>query len=468
LFAAALLVASPASAAWQSNFGFGATLQADLYTPTTVAASPAVLVAIHYCSGNKSNAHGWFDSYADKNGFYIIAPDAGKNCFDSSASRDGDKAAIVKMVQYLIDNKSADKNRVFAAGFSSGGCMTNTLLAIYPDVFAGGAAMPGFPAGGWPAGDTSCTKCGSSPPSTDGKYWGDIARKAFAWNGTYPCSQQWVGGADEYNFNGWLPAVAAQFQNLSNLSAGTADSSAPSGWSRTVYKDASGNVRLQTNLKAGQKHDLTGSGLPGYVVAFLGLDKPTGSCGVTSPGAGGAGGGSGAGGGGASDAAAGGVGGGRDAGSGFRDGALPGNGGGPGSGGVSAGSGGAGGVSGNGGAGGGVVGTGGTTVAASGSGGVVASGGSPKGGSSGTGGAPGAGGSSATGGSSGNGGASAGSGGANSGTGVGTGGSTASGDTGSSGCGCALGSARYSNCMPSALFLVGLALILRRLTRPPR
>ena len=38
-------------------------------------------------------------------------------------------------------------SRVFAAGMSSGGCMTNTLVAVYPDVFAGGSAMPGFPAG---------------------------------------------------------------------------------------------------------------------------------------------------------------------------------------------------------------------------------------------------------------------------------------------------------------------------------
>jgi acetylxylan esterase len=51
------------------------------------------------------------------------------------------------MVDYVVTNKHADKSRVFAAGMSSGGCMTNTLLAIYPDVFAGGSAMPGFPAG---------------------------------------------------------------------------------------------------------------------------------------------------------------------------------------------------------------------------------------------------------------------------------------------------------------------------------
>lgn len=285
---AGLLCAAGAQAgSWANSAPFGATLKGDLYTPTTPAASPAILVVIHMCTGHSSTVHGWFDSFADQNGFYLIAPDAGKQCFDSSASRDGDKAAIVKMVDYVVTNKNADKTRVFAAGMSSGGCMTNTLLAIYPDVFVGGSAMPGFPAGGWPSGDTTCTKCSSTPPSTDGKYWGDIARKAFTWSGTYPCSQQWVGGGDEYNFNGWLPAVAAQFQNLSNLSAGTAGTGAPSGWTRTVYKDSAGNVRLETNLgPSSQKHDLetVNPTLYGKVVSFLGLDKPTGACGSATTG----------------------------------------------------------------------------------------------------------------------------------------------------------------------------------------
>jgi hypothetical protein len=287
LFAAAfgLLAASPARAgSWQNSFsGFGATLQGDLYTPTTPAASPAVLVAIHMCTGHSTTVHGWFDSYADKQGFYIIAPDAGKQCFDSSASRDGDKAAIVKMVSYLLTQKNADKNRVFAAGMSSGGCMTNTLLAIYPDVFAGGSAMPGFPAGAWPAGDIVCSKCGSTPPSTDGAYWGNMARAVFSWSGARPCSQQWVGGGDQYNFNGWLPAVAAQFQNLSSLGSGM-PATGRSGWTRTVYKDSAGNVRLETNLgPTSQMHDLetVNPTLYGDVITFLGLDKATGSCGLT-------------------------------------------------------------------------------------------------------------------------------------------------------------------------------------------
>ncbi len=288
---AGLLFAGGAHAgSWQNNFAFGSTLNGDLYTPTTPAASPAILVVIHMCTGHSTTVHGWFDQYADAQGFYLIAPDAGKQCFDSSATRSGDRAAIVTMVDYVLTNMHANKERVFSAGMSSGGCMTNTLLAIYPDVFAGGSAMPGFPAGGWPAGDTTCTKCGSTPPSLDGTYWANMAKAAFSWSGTYPCSQQWVGGGDQYNFNGWLPAVAAQFQTLGNLGAGAAGTGAPSGWTRTVYKDSSGNIRLETNLgPTSQMHDLETVNPPlyGNVVTFLGLDKPTGACGLATTGDGG-------------------------------------------------------------------------------------------------------------------------------------------------------------------------------------
>ncbi len=400
--AAGLLWPAAAHAgSWQSNAPFGATLQGDLYTPTTPASPPAILVAIHYCTGHASNTHSWFQSAADQNGFYIVSPDAGKQCFDSSLGRSGDRAAIVKMVNYVITNKGGDKDRVFAAGLSSGGCMTNTLLAIYPDVFAGGSAMPGFTAGGWPANDTTCTKCGSSPPSTDGKYWGDMARNVFAWDGTRPCSQQWVGGGDEYNFNGWLPAVAAQFQNLSNLGAGMSGTGAPSGWTRTVYKDTDGNVRLETNLgPTSQRHDLTGANLFGQVVTFLGLDKPTGACGLmTTSGTGGMGGAGGASSGGASGA--GGAGSGGAAGTGAIAGA----------GGMNAG-----------------ASSGGASVGGAGAGGAGAGGASGTGGMMSTGGASGTGGMS-TGGSSGNGGSTAGDTAAGGSQSAGTGGSGATGGT---------------------------------------
>jgi len=440
------------------NFGSGVSLKGDLYTPTTPAASPAVLVAIHMCTGHSTTVHGWFDSYAEKQGFYIIAPDAGKNCFDSSASRDGDKAAIVAMVNYVLMNKAADKTRVFAAGMSSGGCMTNTLLAVYPDVFAGGSAMPGYPAGAWPAGDTQCQLCGSAPSSSQlNMDWAGKATSVFKWSGTYPCSQQWVGGGDEYHFNDWLPAVAKQFQTLAKLGSGMS-ATGRSGWARTVYKDSAGNVRLETNLgPSNQKHDLetVNPTLYGDVITFLGLDKATGACGMDSSGSG-SGGGTGMGGGPMGN-------GGRMGGNGGR----PGNAGGAsGSGGTTAGSGGT--MAGSGGAtagSGGAANTGGTT-GTTGSGGV-------SGGSGGSGGRASSGGIDGTGGMLASSGGNTSSGGQTSGGGAtGSGGNpSASGGSGSGenggGGGCAVAGGARSGLL-ATLFFAACALVLRRRARPRR
>ncbi len=457
--AAGLLTASPAFAgSWQNNFAFGASLNGDLYTPSKLASPPAILVVIHMCTGHSTTVHGWFDSYADANGFYLIAPDAGKNCFDASAARSGDKAAVVTMVNYLITNKGADKTRVFAAGMSSGGCMTNTLLAVYPDVFAGGSAMPGFPAGGWPAGDTSCTKCSSQPPSMTGAQWAALATNVFKWSGQYGCSQQWVGGGDEYNFNGWLPTVVLQMQTLGNLGSATSEASWSdhSGWTRTVYKDSSGNVRLETNLgPSSQKHDLETVNPTLYkdVISFLGLDKPSGACGLSTTsttGSAGASGGTGTGG------AAGAKGTGGATGTGGAGG-VKGTGGATGSGGA-AGAKGTGGATGTG----GVPGTGGATGTGGnkGTGGATGTGGQTGTGGAATGGATGSGGS-ATGGVSGEGGASSGEGGSSQ-TGGTTGGDSAA------GCSCALDRGPTHGAPLAILLGIALAITGRRRRRARR
>ena len=97
-----LLASGPARAAsWKTNVNYGASTPMDLYVPDGVGASPAVVVSLHYCGGSASNAHGWFQSYADTNKFLIIAPKSAGSCFDAGLGRSGERANIVKMVEYL-------------------------------------------------------------------------------------------------------------------------------------------------------------------------------------------------------------------------------------------------------------------------------------------------------------------------------------------------------------------------------
>ena len=140
--AAVLVAASPARAAsWKTNVNYGATTPMDLYVPDGVTGSPAVVVSLHYCGGSAANAHGWFQSYADTNKFLIIAPKSAGSCFDAGLGRSGERANIVKMVDYVAMNNNADRKKVYAAGPSSGACMAQALAASYPDVFAGASSL---------------------------------------------------------------------------------------------------------------------------------------------------------------------------------------------------------------------------------------------------------------------------------------------------------------------------------------
>ncbi len=51
------------------------------------------------------------------------------------------------MVAHAIQAHDLDGERVFITGLSAGGAMAAAMLAIYPDLFAGGAVIAGLPYG---------------------------------------------------------------------------------------------------------------------------------------------------------------------------------------------------------------------------------------------------------------------------------------------------------------------------------
>jgi acetylxylan esterase len=125
--------------------------------------------------------------YADKYGFIIIVPATTDsktrtaNCWDKSSkeglTRDGggDSTGLVNQVRYVLDKYKADPARVFVTGGSSGGMITNVLLAQYPDVFAGGASFSGGPYAGGVEGIR-----GAAPGLAGGRPKGT---KYMAWHG---------------------------------------------------------------------------------------------------------------------------------------------------------------------------------------------------------------------------------------------------------------------------------------------
>jgi len=276
-----------------------------LYTPNGVFSHPPILVGVHACHGKGTDvcASGTpFAAQADKYGFLLVCPSAvsSDGCWDVHSTAvlthggGGDASGIVSMVNYVVQNKNGDVNRVFVAGHSSGGMMTNVLIGSYPDVFKAGSAYAGVPfacfAQGSVDGSGWNASCANGNVSKTGPQWGNLVRGAFAgFTGPRPRMQLWHGTAD----------VTVKFQNFgeeikqwtnvlgaSETPATTENNAIQSGWIRTRYVDGRGVVQVEAIQETGQPHNLVL--VLAEAVRFFGLD---GSMPVPDAGASGSGGG---------------------------------------------------------------------------------------------------------------------------------------------------------------------------------
>jgi poly(hydroxyalkanoate) depolymerase family esterase len=408
-----------------------------IYVPDKPATKPPILVVSHFCGGSASAVFdqartGGIVKAADMYGFIMVVPQTTNNassakCWDVGSTKSlthdggGDTQAVAQMVKYTINKYGANPDRVYATGDSSGGMMTQALLAVYPDVFKAGSSFAGVAAGCWSAGWSAASNwggtCAGGNYSQTAQQWGDKVRAMYpGYSGHRPRVQLFHGDADvTINYKNLAEGIkewtnvlglpTAPTSTEMNLTLGSHKAT------RQRWQNSCPYVTLEAIVSIGGDHGPSDALFNStYVIPFLGLDK-TGdvdpeiaACGA---GGGGRGGASGAGG-----AAAGGGG----------AGAMTGSGGAHGNGGAS---GSAGGASASGGSGsGGTSASGGT----SGSGGTTASGGATaSGGSTSSGGSASSGGSTGSGGQSSSGGVTASSGGSN-----GSGGSNNSGSGGAS------------------------------------
>jgi endo-1,4-beta-xylanase len=129
------MTARPAAAATLTPVtGFGANptnLGMYVYVPEKVAARPALLVAVHYCSGSAQAFFGGvardYVTAADRYGYVILFPEATRDghCFDVSTpqalKRDGgsDSTGIAAMVRYAQRTYHTDPARTYLTGTCS-------------------------------------------------------------------------------------------------------------------------------------------------------------------------------------------------------------------------------------------------------------------------------------------------------------------------------------------------------------
>lgn len=288
-----LLAPSPASAATLTEVtGFGynpSNLQMYEYVPNTVKPNPAILVAVHYCTGSGPAMYSGteYASLADRYGFIVVYPSVTRSskCFDVASPgalrHDGnsDPAGIVSMVQWEVRNRGADANRVYATGISSGAMMTNVLLGDYPDVFKAGAAFAGVPFGCFATtnGSEWNSDCANGLITKTPQQWGDLVRGAYpGYTGPRPRMQIWHGTNDDVLRYPNFGEQVKQWTNVLGVSQTPSFTDSPqASWTRTRYGGTGATAPVEAISIQGGTHNVYATGMSARVLEFMGLTSST-------------------------------------------------------------------------------------------------------------------------------------------------------------------------------------------------
>jgi poly(hydroxyalkanoate) depolymerase family esterase len=177
------------------------------FVPRKARAGAPLVVALHGCgqtAASYDHGIGW-SRLAERLGFALLLPEQKRSnnfnrCFGwfcpGDMERDaGEPLSIRQMIARMVSDHRLDPARVFITGLSAGGAMTCTMLATYPDVFAGGAIVAGMPyKSAYGRMDAlSAMVHGRVRPAA---IWAGLVRTASPHRGNWPRVSVWHGTED--------------------------------------------------------------------------------------------------------------------------------------------------------------------------------------------------------------------------------------------------------------------------------
>jgi poly(hydroxyalkanoate) depolymerase family esterase len=235
------------------------------YVPANVPANAPLVVALHGCT-QPANAYpntGW-SALADQLKFYVLYPEQLKEnnqniCFNwfepgDIARGQGEALSIKQMVDKMKLDHSIDGRRVFVTGLSAGAAMTLVMAATYPDVFAGAAPMAGVP---YKCAMTMTDAFSCMAPGADKTpaAWADLVRNAYAgYTGPYPKISIWHGTGDYVVKNTNQTEAVEQWTAVHGIDLTADVNDTVAGYPHKGYKDAAGNVLVETYALTGMGH----------------------------------------------------------------------------------------------------------------------------------------------------------------------------------------------------------------------
>lgn len=264
------------------NFGPNpGNLRMYTYAPPELDASPALVVVLHGCTQSAAGydyGSGW-SILAERYGFVVLFPeqqDANnpKRCFNwfqtGDIERDrGEAASIRQMVERAIRDHGVDRDRIYVTGLSAGGAMTATMLAAYPEVFAGGAIIAGLPYR-CATSVSEAFECMFQGQTRPAKEWGDLVRRASPHRGPWPKVSVWHGSADATVKPLNAGEIIKQWTNVHGLSGAPSRNEIVDGYPHRVWTNDAGEDVIEEYVITGMAHGTplaTGDGENNYGAA---------------------------------------------------------------------------------------------------------------------------------------------------------------------------------------------------------
>ncbi|KAK3488442.1 Alpha/Beta hydrolase protein [Neurospora crassa] len=251
--ASAAEVVKRASLQQVANFGSNPSgVKMYLYVPNKLATKPAIIVAIHYCSGTAQAFYQGtqYAQLAEKYGYIVIYPESPYKgtCWDVSSPASlthnggGNSNSIANMVTYTIKQYGADASKVFVTGTSSGAMMTNVMAATYPELFAAASVYSGVSAGCFATGTVNGwnSTCSQGHSIHSQQEWANVVFNMYpGYEGPRPRMMIHHGSADTtlypQNFNETLKQWAGVFGYTYGQPQQTLANQPASGWTKYVY-----------------------------------------------------------------------------------------------------------------------------------------------------------------------------------------------------------------------------------------
>ncbi|MGB3391948.1 MAG: PHB depolymerase family esterase [Stenotrophomonas sp.] len=250
--------------AFGSNPG---NLQMFYYVPAQLPADAPLVVVAHGCLGSAHEIavnSGWVE-LADRFHFALVFPQTSKQnepwagCFRTweaaHQGRDaGEPLSVRQMVGYMQRLFPISTSRTFMAGVSSGGHLTNVMLAAYPEVFLAGAPQSSFPYRCAMAA-TDLGPCAAGSREHSASEWGDLVRAARPdYTGPWPRVQLWHGELDPVIRPQGMQQLVLQWTNVHGIDAVADREDDILSHPRASYLSDDGQVQVEAITVKGMAH----------------------------------------------------------------------------------------------------------------------------------------------------------------------------------------------------------------------